>query len=609
MSKKYLYWDLETHNAGREYSMEPREFVRLAQYAWNDGPVTLTSDYDEIREAVLEADYIVGHNIIAADVSWLFGRDAPEPMILALQKRIIDTFYLAHLVDPAPAVFTDQNGHTHYDGGKPEKAMKWLSLGNLTHQYGLPGKFGDLKEIAKRFNPPKTLVRDLDFGLIDVNDEEFRFYAEQDVIAVRALYKHLLQKLKDSPVPGEYVWREMVVASINAQITRNGWVVDTDKAQARVDALAKKRDEIMDWLVKEYDFPTEGKSPWASAAGKEVIFKVLADHGITPETHDWPETATGNPSLSSDALVSLTKGTELEEMGSALAALKGQRSLAQLALESTHPDGRVHPQITALQRSGRTSTTRPGLTIWGAKEGLSDDKAYFVADPGCKLVEMDFSSADSRAVAALSGDPKFALRFDAPDAHDLTGEIFWDKDYYYANRAELRPTAKMAGHSMAYRVGAKTLAKSLGVDVDTAKGYIEAYNHEYSGVAAWQNDVTREGDSGWVTNSWGRRMRVDPDRSYTQSSGLLGQSTTRDVLFDGLIAIAEDKLEVLRWLKATIHDAVVWSIPETELDWAVEYILSKMEMDFVPHTRYGQTIRFTMEAGSPADNWEDASHG
>ena len=89
---------------------------------------------------------------------------------------------------------------------------------------------------------------------------------------------------------------------------------------------------------------------------------------------------------------------------------------------------------------------------------------------------------------------------------------------------------------------------------------------------------------------------------------MYGQSGTHEILKDGLIRIAKDKLFVLRWLVATVHDAVVWDIPESELEWAVPYIVSQIETTFDPKKPGTQPIFFPLEAGEPADDWFRAGH-
>src|SRR5690606_36727837 len=156
-------------------------------------------------------------------------------------------------------------------------------------------------------------------------------------------------------------------------------------------------DVILRELEEKYGLPSEGESPWATDEGKTAIMAALADYGITPKTVDWPKTPAWanrhtkkqealakadkleenvrfwrselesgrlppryvgararrikaaeseiemirkNPlpnhfrlSTSGDTLKSLTADTPAAHLGQALADLKGQRNMAQLALD------------------------------------------------------------------------------------------------------------------------------------------------------------------------------------------------------------------------------------------------------------------------------------
>ena len=636
--KKYLFFDCETENGGKEYGMTPREFFRLGQYSWNDGPVVITTDYDEMIRVIREADYVVGQNISTFDLPVLFPHDSMEPLEMALAGKVLDTFVLASLLTPAPYSYTNSKGHTFYNASAPEQAMKWLSLDNLCHQFGIPGKFGDLQALAKAHNPPKTLVKNLDYGLIPLDDPDFLAYAEQDVLAVKGLYSHLVKQIHEQDYNREYIWREMIVWALNAQISKNGVRVDITEAQDRVEHLRMERDEIMDWLVKEFDFPTKGAQPWKSSAGKDAIAKALKSYGIHTTDPNWTRTASGAPSFAGETMLAITKGTEAEKLGEGLATLQGQRSLAQLALESVHPDGKAHPRIMCLQRSGRTSVTKPGLTIWTARGPGAVEKRYFIPDEGHKMVSMDFSSADARAMAALSGDAAYAVQFEVDDegnpkydSHNLVGEAAFGKERYWKDVPEgvtkppLRDPSKIISHSSNYNVGAKKLAAGMneacvkaGLDmeftVDDARGMLDNFNRRYPLLKRFKDMAVSEGEAlGYVQNPWGRRMKVDEGRSYTQSPALQGQSVTRERIYDGLIKIAKDKLECIRWCVFPVHDELVWNIPEEDLEWGIPYLQSKMSgtfdpKDYDPNWVVSQPIEFLMSAGEPADNWWMATH-
>ena len=632
-----LFFDIETHSADKRHDMEPREFFRLGQYARGDGPVVLTEDYDEFMAVVDAAPYVAGHNIFAFDLPAMYGNESLRPLQRGQFRRAVDTMILAHLLTPAPYSYTSRNGHTYFDAAAPNNAMRYYSLDNLAFQFNLPGKMGDLKELAKKHNPPKTLVRDLDFGLIPTDDPEFREYAEGDIVAVRALYKHLMWVLSTSDYNRDYIWREMETAAVNARITSNGLYIDTAAAQATVDEQARSREEILTWLVNDFDFPTEGKQPWKSDAGKGAIQRILAAYGIVFGEHpEWTATEKGAPSFAGDTLIAITAGTDAEHIGIALAELQGQRSMAQLALESTHADGKAHPDITMFQRSGRFSYLRPGLTVWD-----TPNKHVFLADPGHVAVELDFSNADARAVAALSGDREYAKRFDTDedgndlyDGHNLNGEALFGKGDYCApgyddhGRPILRPLAKMIGHALNYNAGAKKLTseankacKALGIDREFETGdlydMINNFESTFPRLAAWKNRVVREGESGAVVNAWGRRMVIDKvwdkargeyrSRSYTQAPALHGQSTTREVMSDALIKLARLGGDWPYRIKGVIHDALWVCLPKETVDTDIQQVVECMETVF--HPKGGIPIPFPVGVGpTGAENFRDASH-
>jgi len=591
-----LYLDIESHSVTDRWNMAPRDFFRLGQYAWGPtGEVILTTDYDTIIAAMERANGIVVHNGHNFDVSVLFGTDSTRALELAQQNRIFDTMVYANLVCPAPDKYCTRKG-TIADGTKPENTLKWLSLDNLCFQLGLAGKIGDLKALAKTHGG---------FGMIPLDDPEFLEYARNDVTALQ----ELTQALLTIAMPSDYDWREQLNAAIDAQNSRNGFRVDLPVALARIETLRVRREAIMVGFIRDYGFPTTGKAPWSSTVGKAAIMVALADGGITPEnTPDWTLTATGNISLGGQTLIDITDGTALEDFGIALAELKGQRSLAQLAVDSMQNDGKVHPDITALQRSGRKSTTKPGLTVWTSRGKGAIEKSYFIADEGCKLLAFDYSQADQRIVAALSGDANFAKRFEeGADAHEMTGRVVFP-DTYDLDPSERRQDSKKMGHSYAYRAGAKTLARSSKLDIGVCYMFIEKMEAAYQGVTIWQNRVATEGESGYVTNDWGRCMVVQNGRTYTQSPAMYGQSGTREIMVDALIRMLAFDPRIILWLKAQIHDELLFSIPETELSWAPAKIKELMECNWGPSDGSGQVIHFPVGVGPLSDTWLGASH-
>lgn len=651
MSNEILYFDIESASVTERYDLPPEDFVRTFQYAFGNEEPKIITDLEEARRLIRSTRWVCGHNISNFDLPAIFGHDSMEPLQMAMDKRVIDTFVVASLVTPAPNRFTAPNGHTFYNAEKPGTALKWLGLENLCHNFGIPGKFGDLTALAVKYNPPKTLKKNLDYALIPIDDPEFIEYSLQDVIAVRGLWGYLRNQIKEQDYDRDLIWYELEVAAIMARMSNNGLKINTQFAHERIAEMAVKRDEIMSWLVEEYEFPTEGKSPWASAKGKEVILKVLADYDITPESRpDWERTATGNISLGGEVLVDLTKGTELEDFGKAIAALKGQRTLPQLALESMHADGKVHMDITSLQRSRRWSFSRPGITIWGSRGDLAIDKKVFTADEGKVLVGMDFSNADPRAMAALSGDHDFARRFtdvdengkEIHDGHNMTGASVFGDDVYYGDgprdasaRPPLRDASKIISNGTSYNMGPYKLAlmlneesekRNLGLSfwaphnpkykqkpIEKKPGaisvpeIIDNLNTSYPFLKAFKDKAAQEGKQGFIVNPWGCRLVVDPERSWTQAPSLYGQSATRFLASDGLRKLIRKGDYYAKSLRAVIHDEILLEFDEETLDRDVQVALECLETTFHPPYPISIPIHFPVSWGA-GKTWFDAGH-
>ena len=165
----------------------------------------------------------------------------------------------------------------------------------------------------------------------------------------------------------------------------------------------------------------------------------------------------------------------------------------------------------------------------------------------------------------------------------------------------------MMGHAFSYGAGAKTLSKNSGQPLEVAQQFVDRMRAQYPKVTAWQKRVAQEGESGWVTNEWGRKMRVDEGRSYTQSSSLYGQSGTRELMVSALLTMARTDIRLITWLKAQVHDELVFSIPEEELEYADKIIREAMSVSWGPKSG-GQVIDFTVSGGEPADDWAECSH-
>lgn len=613
---RVLTFDIETHERKKLYSMAPVDFVRLIGYAWDEGDVIITTDLEELKEQINKARWIVGHNIHDFDLRAVFGTKSDIPMMLADEGRVYDTWTHAALVHPAPSSYINRKGREVKTFGKgqrnSEAILTWFGLDEQAYQLGVPGKTHELRDLAYEFGDPTIKTkkdRTTDgFGKIPVDDPRYIDYLIGDVKASRQVAKALMAR---GPL-NAYALREQRIESRKACISSNGFRVNRERAEARVNELQAKRDDIMDMLEEKYNFPTEGKQPWRTNAGKDAIKKALADAGVTEGSRPtWQRTSTGAVSLGGEVLIDITAGTDAEDLGQSLAILMGQRSLAQLALDSCYPDGFAHPDITMLQRSGRWSTTNPGLTVWSARGDKAVEKWYFVADDDDQvLIEIDLSNADARAVAAYSGDKKYAERFEpGADGHLINAWAAWGKDVVGTDKSDpvtaaYRQKAKAPGHGWGYKMGAKKMSLTTGLPLDECKTFVNNMNKTFKDVVSWQKRCTEFAlEHGYVVNPWGRKMWVEPGREWTQAPALQGQSATREIVCDALLAMP---YRAVRTCKAQIHDALVFSVPRANWQEWRDYLLSKIESFMDPEG--GQRIEFPAGCGPAADDWFAAAH-
>jgi len=589
MAKKVLFFDIETHSADELWNMSPEQFFRLGGYAWGTGGVRLTDDIEEMREEIRQADLVIGHNIHAFDLTALFGKNSLEPFHMALDGKVYDTWADAPIIEPYPDMFTDRHGRKRLISG-PRQAMSYYGLDEMANRWGTSTKTQDLKALAKQFGG---------FDLIPLDNDDFRTYLIGDVKASRELATAMRTR-----VPwDEYRAREQRLYGILAQCSRNGIVIDVDKAYARLEILNDRKNKHLALLHEKFGLPTEGKAPLRTKPGKEAVFAALESVGIQRE--DLPKTKTGNPSLGGKEILATAegRGDEAESLAQSLAAISGARMTPETLLNNMHKDGKVHPGITALQQTARFSFHDPGLTVIGARGDGANDKAILSAPEGFSLVEFDFQAADSRAVAGYSGDERFYDDYIAKDAHNATASLLWPSAEFVKGKHPRRQEAKVVTHGTAYRMGAKKLAQSAGITQQEAYTFLKKLSATYPRRAKWQEDVTEFAQTkGYVVNDWGRKLAVNPDRAFTQGCATLGQNATREMLVDLLLRLDRG---VSRWLVGIIHDAVLFSFPE---DKAVEYskLVEEAAHDFNP--RSGLRVPFPLEAGKPGRNWLEASH-
>lgn len=542
-----LALDVETASEEELWSCGP-DFVRLIGYQTGDR-VTVSPDPWELAGQIARARLVIGHNVMAYDLvayALHYGIDLVQ---MADEGRVFDT-KLAGILNSPPTPGMSQG-----------QINREYSLDNMGARLLGATKTGDLKALAKEFGG---------FDRIPLDHAGYVKYLVGDV----DLVARLARELKTS----DYIRREHRVAAIAAQMRINGFRVDEAELATRVAANRAERARRLGDLAERYGLPTTkkdgkpSKSPHATAEGKAAIAQAFADLGVT-----LPPTPNGEPGFGKVALAQVAEDFADREDVLALVelvgGLNGVRTVYETIAQYTI-NGRVHPEIGMFQASGRWSTTKPGLTVLGKRGGKYQEREVLLPEPGHVIISADLSQVDARALAALSQDPAYIAMF-APglDLHKEVARRIWGD-------TTRRDDAKALGHGWNYGMGVNGLMRNAKVDEDTARRFDRGMREQFPRLVEWRDGVRAAGEVGEILdNGFGRPLRVDPSRSYTQAPALMGQGCARDLMMEGLLRLPR---EVHPMLRAVVHDEVILSVPADAVEDVERVVVDSLSFDWAP---------------------------
>lgn len=358
-------------------------------------------------------------------------------------------------------------------------------------------------------------------------------------------------------------------------------------------------------------------SPWATKPGKEALVAAFAAAGAR---HVPTSAKTGDILTSADALGEgewwdknrkrMVKGmlhpdvcdrrtdaanVAVRALCEVLTLATGARSkYAEIARYVT-TQGRVHSKIGAAQGSGRRATNEPSNTNMGIRGDAGEERGVLVADPGHVLLTCDLSQVDMRAVAALSQCPNYMKLFvPGRNAHREMSVV-----YFGEATDETYKKTKAINHKFNYGGGVKSTAEMNKLDINVVQQAYDARSEAFPSVMEWLEEVREEAASGrLLDNGFGRLMRPDPARAHTQGPALMGQGAARDIMAESLLRLVEIAPHVTPYLRGVVHDEVVLSVPEGEVE----------EWSRILHEAFTwewRGVPILCEVGTPAFRWSE----
>lgn len=455
--------------------------------------------------------------------------------------------------------------------------FKNYSMAALAHRYlgEDPDKYV-LKSLANEYGG---------YDRIPLDDPRYHAYLRDDLDITRRL---------NAAIPWDpYEEREAWVSAITARTTLNGFRVDVPGLTDRAHDL-QLRAEDGRALLETFGFPStlengkEAKAPQRTKAGKAAFEQALTASGFPVDS--WPRGADGSLSLSKETMAfavehAVTSVPSALPVIEAVQTMNGIRNNAANVLRCVS-DGRVHAQFLPFQSTGRWSVQEPGLTV--LKKGVPDSERYFlIADEDEVLGTIDLDQIDIRCAAAHAQDPALlALLNDSQ--RDIHTEIS-------AMAKVDRKAGKTLDLGWLYGRTVNGLAATPGIARKDAQAVSDYMHTTFPGVVRWQHGVRERGELGLLLNNgFGRRLRVDPQRAFTQAPALIGQSATRDMIAEGLIDLARRAPEILPMLRVIVHDEVVFCAPRKDFEEVSRTVQECMSRQWAPE---GASMPVSVTAG------------
>ena len=281
--------------------------------------------------------------------------------------------------------------------------------------------------------------------------------------------------------------------------------------------------------------------------------------------------------------------------------------------EEVREDGRIHTIFTqTLTRTGRLSSVSPNLQNIPARSDYSKlIRKAFIPDEGSKLLSSDYSQVELRIFAHMSNATNLIQAFiDGKDIHTKTASDIYKVSMDEVTK-DMRRTAKAVNFGILYGISSFGLSEDLGIDIGTAKKFIDNYLETYPGIREYMEKEKADAYSlGYVKTLMNRKRVIEELNSKNfmiRSSGermALNtpiQGTAADILKKAMVEIYDEfnKRGLKSKMIIQVHDELVFNVLDSELDEVKDVVRNIMENTF----KLSVPLKVEMEVGN---DWYEA---
>ena len=465
----------------------------------------------------------------------------------------------------------------------------------------------DISFVARSFDYQLPIYEDTygtDKRPIEVEEERLKEICCQKAQFIYETRKRLLKELSDDGELDLFNNIEMPLAEVLADMEITGIKVDvnylTNVELELKEKLEEKEKEIYELSGVEFNIMSPSQ-----------LSKVLFEYLAIP----YPKKVKDNKySTSKDIL------DKIIDFHPIVSKILEYRTLAKLYTNyavglkaEVREDGRIHTIFTqTLTRTGRLSSISPNLQNIPARAEYSAlIRKAFVPDENSKILSSDYSQVELRIFASMSKATNLINAFvNNEDIHTRTAADIFKVDMSSVTK-DMRRTAKAVNFGILYGISSFGLSEDLGIDVKTAKKFIDDYLETYPGIRDFQaKEIADAYANGYVRTLMNRKRVIEElkNKNYMiRSSGermALNtpiQGTAADILKKAMVEIYREfnKRNLKSKMLIQVHDELVFNVLDTELDEVSEIVRDIMENTF----KIDVPLKVDIEIGN---NWYEA---
>ena len=276
-------------------------------------------------------------------------------------------------------------------------------------------------------------------------------------------------------------------------------------------------------------------------------------------------------------------------------------------------DGRIHTIFTqTLTRTGRLSSIEPNLQNIPARNEYSKlIRKAFLPDENSLLLSSDYSQVELRIFAHMSHEANLIQAFiDGKDIHTKTASDIFNVPMEEVTK-EMRRNAKAVNFGILYGISSFGLSEDLGIDIVSAKKFIDNYLQTYPGIQDYMDEAKALAyRNGYVKTLMNRKRVIEElnNKNFMiRSSGermALNtpiQGTAADILKKAMVEIYDEfrKRNLKSKMLIQVHDELVFNVLKDELDEVKAIVQDIMENTF----KLDVPLKVDIEVG---ENWYEA---